>query len=297
MIKAENLTKRFGDITAVDDISFEIHKGESFGFLGPNGAGKSTTINMLAGVLVPDAGQISINGASDPTRSQVRRNLGIAPQALALYDELTAEENLAFFGRLYGLSGKPLRARIDSALELVGLTERRKHRVKTYSGGMQRRLNLACGMVHDPQVLLLDEPTVGVDPQSRNLIFEKVGQLKAEGRTVLYTTHYMEEAERLCDRVAIIDNGRVLAVDTVENLIKNHAGPSFVHAQLASLPTVVTELPGTLDGRNLRVETTNPMATIAQLSSTGYEFVTMRIERPNLETVFLNLTGRKLRDQ
>ena len=297
MIKAENLTKRFGEITAVDNISFEIHKGESFGFLGPNGAGKSTTINMLAGLLVPDKGQIFIDGASDPTRSHVRRMLGIVPQALALYDDLTAEENLAFFGRLYKLSGKVLKKRIDWTLDLVGLTERKGDRVKTYSGGMQRRLNLACGLVHDPQVLLLDEPTVGVDPQSRNLIFEKVSQLKEEGRTVLYTTHYMEEAERLCDRVAIIDNGRVLAVDTVENLIKNHAGPSFVHAQLASLPAPETELPGTLDGRNLRVETTNPMDTIVQLSSTGYEFVTIRIERPNLETVFLNLTGRKLRDK
>lgn len=297
MIKAENLTKRFGDITAVDDISFEIRKGESFGFLGPNGAGKSTTINMLAGVLAPDKGRISINGASDPTRSQVRRMLGIAPQALALYGELTGEENLAFFGRLYGLSGKALRDRTDLMLDLVGLAERRRHRVKTYSGGMQRRLNLACGLVHDPQVLLLDEPTVGVDPQSRNLIFEKVSQLKAEGRTVLYTTHYMEEAERLCDRVAIIDNGHILAVDTVESMIANHGGPSFVNAQLAAPPEDTSGLPGVLDGLNLRVETDNPMATIARLNSTGHKFETIRIDRPNLETVFLNLTGRKLRDQ
>ena len=174
MVKAENLTKRFGDITAVDGISFEISRSESFGFLGPNGAGKSTTINMLAGVLEPDSGSISINGASDPTRSNVRRSLGIAPQALALYEELTGEENIAFFGRLYGLSGRKLRERVNWSLELVGLSERRQHRVKTYSGGMQRRLNLACGMVHDPPVLLLDEPTVGIDPQSRNLIFDKV---------------------------------------------------------------------------------------------------------------------------
>ncbi|MDH3892722.1 MAG: ABC transporter ATP-binding protein [candidate division Zixibacteria bacterium] len=297
MIKAENLTKRFGEITAVDDISFEIHKGEAFGFLGPNGAGKSTTINMLAGVLEPDRGGISIDGATDPTRTQVRRSLGIAPQALALYDELTADENLAFFGRLYGLSGKALSARADWALELVGLTGRRRDRVKTYSGGMQRRLNLACGLVHDPQVLLLDEPTVGVDPQSRNLIFEKVSQLKAEGRTVLYTTHYMEEAERLCDRVAIIDNGRIMAVDSVENLITNHGGPSFVNAQLSAPPEETAGLPGTLDGLNLRVETDSPMDTIADLSAKGQSFVTMRIDQPNLETVFLNLTGRKLRDQ
>ena len=297
MIKAENLTKQFGNITAVDNISFEILKGESFGFLGPNGAGKSTTINMLAGLLVPDKGQIFIDGASDPTRSHVRRMLGIVPQALALYDDLTAEENLAFFGRLYGLSGKALKERIDWTLDLVGLTERRRDRVKTYSGGMQRRLNLACGLVHDPQVLLLDEPTVGVDPQSRNLIFEKVSQLKAEGRTVLYTTHYMEEAERLCDRVAIIDHGRILVIDTVENLILNHGGPSFVNAQLSSSVGDPSGLPGKLDGRNLRVETDSPMATIAQLSTTGYKFETMLIDRPNLETVFLNLTGRKLRDK
>ena len=296
MIKVENLTKRFGDITAVDGITFEISRGESFGFLGPNGAGKSTTINMLAGVLEPDSGSISINGASDPTRSKVRRSLGIAPQALALYEELTGEENIAFFGRLYGLSGRKLRERVNWSLELVGLSERRQHRVKTYSGGMQRRLNLACGMVHDPQVLLLDEPTVGIDPQSRNLIFDKVEQLKSEGRTVLYTTHYMEEAQRLCDRVAIIDLGRILAVDTVDNLIAEYGGVSVIEAELAAPSEDPSSLPGTLEGTSLRIETDNPMATVAELTSTGHRFVTMRINRADLEAVFLNLTGRRLRD-
>ncbi len=297
MIQVENLTKRFGDLTAVDAVSFNIERGESYGFLGPNGAGKSTTINMLAGVLEPDSGEIVINGASDPTRSEVRRILGIAPQALALYEELNAEENLFFFGKLYGLCGKSLKERIELTLDLVGLTERRRDRVKTFSGGMQRRLNLACGMVHDPQVLLLDEPTVGVDPQSRNLIFEKVAQLKSEGRTILYTTHYMEEAERLCDRVAIIDHGHILAVDTVENLITAHGGPSIVKAQLAGPPADPSVLPGELNGLSLAVESNEPMAVLADLNSSGVRFVTMQIERPNLETVFLNLTGRKLRDQ
>ncbi|MCK4461808.1 MAG: ABC transporter ATP-binding protein, partial [candidate division Zixibacteria bacterium] len=236
------------------------------------------------------------NGASDPTRSNVRRSLGIAPQALALYEELTGEENIAFFGRLYGLSGRKLRERVNWSLELVGLSERRRHRVKTYSGGMQRRLNLACGMVHDPQVLLLDEPTVGIDPQSRNLIFDKVEQLKSEGRTVLYTTHYMEEAERLCDRVAIIDLGRILAVDTVDNLIAEHGGVSVIEAELAAPPKDPSSLPGTLEGTSLRIETDNPMATVAELTSTGHRLVTMRIDRADLEAVFLNLTGRRLRD-
>lgn len=296
MITASNLHKHFGKIRAVDDVSFEIARGETFGLLGPNGAGKSTTINMLSGALPPDQGQVSINGADDPTRPSVRRQLGLAPQALAIYDELTGEENVRFFGGMYSLSGRTLKERVQWALEFVGLTERRHGRAKTYSGGMQRRLNLACALVHDPPVLLLDEPTVGVDPQSRNVIFEKIEQLHREGRTILYTTHYMEEAERLCDRVAIIDKGKILALDAVDTLINRHGGGSFVAGELTAPPENPSRLPGHLEGLNLRVESNDPLKTISELAADGYRFRTLKIERSDLETVFLNLTGRSLRD-
>jgi len=194
MLSIENLTKRFGDIVAVDGVSFEVAKGESFGFLGPNGAGKSTTLNVLSGLLIPDGGRGTIDGSYNPTLPDVRKKLGCAPQALALYDELTGRENLSFFGRLYGLTGRKLKNRTDWALEFADLTSRGRHRVSTYSGRMKRRLNLACALVNEPPVLLLDEPTVGVDPQSRNMIFDKIDELKQAGRTVLYTTHYIEEA-------------------------------------------------------------------------------------------------------
>ena len=214
MIQADNLRKRYGALTAVDGISFEVRSGETFGLLGPNGAGKTTTLNLLVGTLTPDGGSVYINGEADPTNATVRQQIGYAPQAIALYGELTAEENLTFFGRLYGLSARQLRERARQALDLTGLSDRRQDRVRTFSGGMKRRLNLACALIHDPPVLLLDEPTVGVDPQSRNLIFDKIEWLRGQGRTIVYTTHYIEEAQRLCDRVAIMDHGRILALDT-----------------------------------------------------------------------------------
>jgi len=211
MIKVENLRKSYGKITAVDEISFSIEVGEVFGLLGPNGAGKTTTINMIVGVLKPDSGTININGEADPTKANIRLQIGNSPQAIALYDGLTAQENLEFLGRLYRLSGKKLKERVEWALEFAGLTERRNSKVATFSGGMKRRLNMAGALVHDPPVLLFDEPTVGVDPQSRNMIFDSIERLKKQGRTIVYTTHYMEEAQRLCDRVAILDYGKILA--------------------------------------------------------------------------------------
>ncbi len=296
MIKAENLRKEYSDLIAVDGVSFEIAAGETFGFLGPNGAGKSTTINMLAGVLAPDSGEVAIDDETDPTRPEVRRKLGLAPQALALYDELTAIENVSFFGSLYGVRGATLRERVAWSLDFVGLTDRGGDRAKTYSGGMSRRLNLACALVHGPPVLLLDEPTVGVDPQSRNLIFDKVEELKATGRTLLYTTHYMEEAERLCDRVAIIDQGRILAMGAVDDLIAEHGGDSIVDGELAETPASPDNLPGELEGNRLRVQTREPLEVVGQLAGAGINFKTLKIERANLEAVFLNLTGRRLRD-
>jgi ABC-2 type transport system ATP-binding protein len=243
-IAVRDLRKTFGDIAAVDGISFEVAPGETFGLLGPNGAGKTTTINMIVGALRPDAGSVVIDGEPDPTRPAARLKIGTAPQSLALYNDLTGEENLAFFGTLYGLAGDRLRERVGWALEFSGLAARRRSRVGTYSGGMQRRLNLVCGLLHDPPVILLDEPTVGVDPQSRNLIFENIEALRKRGRTVLYTTHYMEEAERLCDRVAIIDRGRILALDTVAALRERHGGEPVTRVERGNLETVFLRLTG-----------------------------------------------------
>jgi ABC-2 type transport system ATP-binding protein len=296
MITADHLRKRYGNLVAVEDVSFELQPGETLGLLGPNGAGKTTTINMLAGVFPPDGGRVTIDGTADPTNASLRLRIGDAPQALALYEDLTAEENLLFFGRLYRLSGATLAERVASALELAGLTERRRHLVRTFSGGMKRRLNLVCALVHDPPILLLDEPTLGVDPQSRNLIFDSIEQLRKQGRTVVYTTHYMEEAQRLCDRVAIIDHGRILALDTVERLIEAHGGRSVVEGELERIPENADSLPGELDGTTLRLETDQPLRDVARLTESGLRFLQLQIHRADLEQAFLNLTGRRLRD-
>lgn len=296
MIKVLNLHKSYGEIKALDGISFEIPRGEIFGLLGPNGAGKSTAINIIVGVLTPDSGQVSVGGMDDPTRPEVRQKIGNAPQSLALYDELTARENLEFFGRMYGLSGKNLAARVDAALEFSVLVDRQKGKVVTFSGGMKRRLNMAAALVHDPPVLLFDEPTVGVDPQSRNMIFDSIEKLKDEGRTIIYTTHYMEEAERLCDRVAIMDHGKILALDRVDNLTREHGGDATIVAELENIPENLADLPGELDGDRLKILTSDPMRDLSKLTAAGVELKQLRIDWPDLEAVFLNLTGRSLRD-
>jgi ABC-2 type transport system ATP-binding protein len=296
MIEVACLRKSYGHVVAVDGVSFAVGRGETFGLLGPNGAGKTTTLLMLTGALRPDAGSVTINGSADPTRLAVRKQLGIAPQALALYDELTGEENLAFFGKLYGLAGPRLKERVGWGLEFAGLADRGTDRVKTYSGGMKRRLNFACALVHDPAVIFLDEPTVGVDPQSRNHLLGRIGTLAKEGRTVLYTTHYMEEAQKLCDRVAVMDHGKVLALDTVENLITRYGGRSVIEAELEEQPPDPAALPGRLEGSVLHFESDRPFEEAARLVAQGVKFATFRVDRPNLEVVFLTLTGRRLRD-
>jgi ABC-2 type transport system ATP-binding protein len=296
MITVQDLRKSYGQLVAVDGISFTIAKGETFGLLGPNGAGKTTTINIVLGALSPDSGSVRINGAADPTRAEVRRMLGAAPQSLAMYEDLTAHENLAFFGRLYGLKGKHLVERIAWALEFAGLEGRRADRVKTYSGGMQRRLNLVAGIMHDPPVILMDEPTVGIDPQSRNQIYDSIESLKRQGRTIIYTTHYMEEAQRLCDRVAIIDCGKILALDTVDALIRQYGGSPTLEIVFASTPLDSGRLPGRLENKKLRISTDKPLELLTRVSEVSTDFSHVAIERADLETVFLNLTGRTLRD-
>jgi ABC-2 type transport system ATP-binding protein len=296
MIEVRDLHKRFGATTAVAGVSFEIRPGETFGLLGPNGAGKSTTIGMLTGVIRPDSGTTLINGSASPTDAAARMAIGVAPQNLSLYEELSAAENLYFFGRLYRLAGDELKNRVDWALAFAGLDDRRKARVKTFSGGMKRRLNLAVALVHDPAVIFLDEPTAGVDPQSRNHIFEAIEELRSIGRTVVYTTHYMEEAQRLCDRVAIMDRGRILDLDTVPALVERYGGRSVVKAELARPPADTINLPAELDGLSLRFESDRPLEEVGRLSSAGVMFQTLEVARPDLETVFLTLTGRSLRD-
>ncbi len=296
IVELRDLCKRFGEVRAVDSVSFSIGRGETFGLLGPNGAGKTTTINMMVGALPPDCGTVTLDGAGDPTCAAARRRLGVAPQALAVYLDLTGAENVAFYGRLYGLRGASLRRQVDWALEQCGLGDRAGQRARAYSGGMQRRLNLACAIVHRPELLVLDEPTVGVDPQSRNHIFDNIEALKGDGCTILYTTHYMEEAQRLCDRVAIMDRGRVIALDTVDGLLHQHGGHAVVEAILDRPPADPAALPGELDGDRLRIETDDPWRTITELHTAGAAVRTLSVERADLETVFLELTGRRLRD-
>jgi ABC-2 type transport system ATP-binding protein len=236
---------------------------------------------MAIGLLAPDSGSVEIEGAGSPRDAAARRQIGVAPQSLALYDELSGEENLLFFGRIQGLSGSLLKTRVTTVLQQVGLAERRRDRVAGYSGGMKRRLNLAAAIVHDPPLLLLDEPTAGVDPQSRNSILDLVRDMASAGKTVVYTTHYMEEAQKLCKRVAIIDKGRILAMGNVDELIHTHGGES-----------VVTLKRGDAEES---VRTRDPLASL-QLSLGAGDVTSVRIDRPDLETVFLGLTGRRLRD-
>jgi len=277
----EGVRKRYGDLLAVDGLSLEVRRGEILGLLGPNGAGKTTTVGLATGLLLPDEGRVEVAGAGAPSSPAARGRLGVAPQALALYESLTGRENLAFFGSIQGLKEAALRARVEEALAFVGLVDRADERVAGYSGGMKRRLNLAAAVVHDPQIVLLDEPTVGVDPQSRSLVFENVAALRGRGRAIVYTTHYMEEAERLCDRVAIVDHGRLLALGTVGSLLAEHGGRDVLVAD-------------TEEGE-LRVETGEPLAELNRLAA-ARRVRSFRVERPRLEDVFLHLTGRRLRD-
>jgi len=301
--------KTFGDLTAVDGVSLTISAGETFGLLGPNGAGKTTAISMICGLLRPDEGSVTVAGEPITTTSTRGRSaIGLVPQDLAIYPDLTGEENLKFFGRLYGMTGAPLASRVGEVLDLVGLAERKDDHSKEYSGGMKRRLNIGIGLLHKPQLLVLDEPTVGVDPQSRNAILESVENLSTEGMAVLYTTHYMEEAERLCDRVAIIDEGTVQAEGTRRELVslvgeKDRVAISGT-GNLVDATEALRRIPGVTDAsssdQRIDVLATDASAILPELlasvSSSGGSITGVEVEEPNLEAVFLHLTGKALRD-
>ena len=307
VLEVSNLSKSYGDRRAVQDISFAIHAGEIFGLLGPNGAGKTTTIGVIATILRASEGTVRVNGQSAAREiGAVKRKVGLVPQQVCLYPTLTAEENLMFFGRMYGLKDPVLAARVESMLELVGLSPRRHDSIGSFSGGMQRRLNLACGLIHQPELLLLDEPTVGLDPQSRERIFSAVEELAAGGMAILYTTHYMEEAERLCHRVAIMDEGRFLAEGTLDQLsaqvgVGQTVAVTFEKAPGTKLRARLLEEGGRQAGPyRFQLAGDSGERLIPELmklaASEKNPIKELVVHRPNLGEVFLHLTGKDLRD-
>ena len=309
VLRCRGLTKSFGDHTVVDDLGFAIAQGETYGLLGPNGAGKTTAISMMCGLLRRDGGTVTVMGRDlDTEPRDVQASIGYVPQDLAIYPDLSAAENLLFFGRLQGLRGKALADRTEHVLETVGLADRAKDRAEDFSGGMKRRLNIGIGLLHEPELLILDEPTVGVDPQSRDSILASVEQLGATGIGVLYTTHYMEEAERLCDRVGIIDHGQLIAEGTRRELVgligqHDHVrlelghGGDTVADRLRALPEVLTAVAdnGVIDLALDDSYTVLPRI-LAEANDAGARVLSIEVVEPDLEEVFLQLTGRALRN-
>ncbi|MDM5200523.1 ABC transporter ATP-binding protein [Fictibacillus enclensis] len=309
VLEINNLTKKFGDFIAVDNMSLTIKEGEIFGFLGSNGAGKSTTINMIAGLLRSNEGEIKILGKNIASQSKfAKRNIGIVPQDLAIYEDLTAYENVRFFAGLYGLRGTELKDRVEEALKFVGLLDKQKSLPKNFSGGMKRRLNIACAIAHKPKLIIMDEPTVGIDPQSRNYILNSVRQLNEMGCTVIYTSHYMEEVEEICTRIAIVDHGKVIAEGTKEQLKAIITDTKDIWVDVKSNDNLEESAIKEINGVNtVQVEENvvkiNSQAEVSNLNKIIQYFINRNIEirsleeqAPNLETVFLTLTGRNLRD-
>ena len=309
MLEVTELSKSFGELRAVNRVSFECGSGEIFGLLGPNGAGKTTTISMIAGLLPPDAGKVRVDGLDIGQQpADVKRRLGVVPQEIALYEDLTANENLDFWAGVYGLSGRELAVRRDELLQTVGLADRAKDRVREFSGGMKRRLNLALGLIHEPKLVLLDEPTVGIDPQARLNILAVVKELVAQGTSVLYTTHYLEEAETLCDRLAIMDEGSVLAMGSIDELKRELGEGSVITLTgVERLETVATIADRTAGMSVIELAEERAMLAVADgaaglgpaleaLYGGGLAPAQVQIKEPNLEDLFIKLTGRELRD-
>ena len=311
ILEVHNLVKKYGDFTAVKGISFDIQEGEIFSLLGPNGAGKTTTISMLSTLYTPTSGDATIGGhsiAKDPMA--VKQMIGVVPQEIALYEDLTAQENLLFWGQMYGLNGKSLNNRAAEVLEQIGLTDKARSRVKTYSGGMKRRVNIGVGLLHKPRLLFIDEPTVGIDPQSRRAILDTVKDLNKQGMTVLYTTHYMEEAQELSDRVGIIDHGELIALGTQAELTKQvgQAETLILHIGENEDPEALARAVSNVEGVQKADVTNNEVSIItpdakdvlasvvSKANERGIKIRSIDIREPNLEAVFLHLTGRALRD-
>lgn len=307
MLEVKDLVKRYGSKTAVDHIGFSVGEGEVFGLLGPNGAGKSTTINIITGLLRKDSGSVFVGGMdTDSHLNECKKLLGVVPQDLAIYSDLTAMQNVAFFGSLYGLSGRALKARAEETLDFVGLKDRARDKAKTFSGGIKRRLNIACGLVHRPKLLILDEPTVGIDPQSRNHILESIRQLNAQGMAILYTTHYMEEAQQLCSRIAVMDAGKVIALGTLPELRGLMDDRRFMtlavegDMPLDALRRIEGIIDAQMQGGAYRIQMAgqgNQLADVlALITSKKLRVTDLSVSEPDLEDVFLTLTGRSLRD-
>jgi ABC-2 type transport system ATP-binding protein len=319
ILEVHNLVKKYGDFTAVNGISFDIQEGEIFSLLGPNGAGKTTTISVLSTLYTLTSGEALVGGHSVSKEPMaVRQLIGVVPQDLAIYDDLTARENLSFWGQMYSLSGKPLKARIDEVLEQIGLADKADQRIKTYSGGMKRRVNIGVGLLHRPRLLFMDEPTVGIDPQSRRAILDSVKDLNRQGMTLLYTTHYMEEAQELSDRVGIIDHGELIALGTQAELthqvgendtlilhlsegegamVGTVPGAEALAAAVRNLPTVLGADFGNSSITVIAPEAEDILApVITKANELGVKIRSVDIQEPNLEAVLLSLTGRALRD-
>ena len=308
MINVSNLRKTFDTIHALKGISFNIQQGECYGMLGPNGAGKTTTISIMSTIVKPNEGEVSIAGYDlKKNPLECKKNIGVVTQEIALYNELSAYDNLLFLGGLYNVPKPELIKRIDETVNLLGLTDRKNDKVKTYSGGMKRRINIASALLHRPKVLFMDEPTVGIDPQSRNLIFEVVEKLHKEGMTIVYTTHYMEEAERLCDRIGIIDNGEIIAQGTLDELrtsgsMKETVVISFTNLSDERYTTLVKDwkdlqrFEDTIHFYSMNIQVALSKI-ILKCSEVGLDIRQIDMRRINLETIFLSLTGKQLRDK
>jgi len=309
VLELKNLTKKFADFVAVDNITLSIAEGEIFGFLGANGAGKSTTINMISGLLRVNEGEILLLGKNTSKYSKfAKMNIGIVPQDIAIYEDLTAAENVKFFAGLYGLRGSELNRRVNEALQFVGLSDKQKEYPKNFSGGMKRRLNIACAIAHRPKLIIMDEPTVGIDPHSRNYILQSVRKLNEMGCTIIYTSHYMEEVEEICTKIAIIDHGKVIAEGTKEQLIAIITNTKDVWIEVKSNEKLdvskLKEINGVRSVQfednflkiNSDIEVNNLNKIVQYLMTHEIEISSLEEKVPNLETVFLTLTGRNLRD-